>query len=94
MAKILGLKNLSKIRIDILRKIIISLIFNLLLFLSNNLYAQVDCVEFPLDPDCQDGGVDAPIDSGVGLLIGAAAFYTIKKIRDKKDNFNQTPDIT
>ena len=39
------------------------------------------------DPFCVD--VDAPIDSGVGLLIGAAALYTIKKIREKKAETGQ-----
>jgi hypothetical protein len=48
-----------------------------------------------LDPDdinynpfCEDP--DAPIDSGVGLLIGAATFYTVRKIRDKKGRTDQS----
>jgi hypothetical protein len=36
------------------------------------------------DPNCQD--LDMPLDSGVGLLIGAAAFYTVKRIRKKNDS--------
>ncbi|MBC8052778.1 MAG: hypothetical protein H7Y13_06910 [Sphingobacteriaceae bacterium] len=43
------------------------------------------------DPFCED--TDAPIDSGVGLLIGAAALYTVKKLREKNDTTNQTPGI-
>ena len=61
----------------------------MLLFTSNSLYAEY-CDDFPLDPVC-DGGEDpdAPIDSGVGLLIGAAAFYTAKKLKDKNGSGGQ-----
>lgn len=56
----------------------------MILFTSNDLHAEY-CDDFPLDPACDDGSnQDAPIDSGVGLLLGAAAFYTVKKIREKR----------
>lgn len=57
-----------------------------MLFTATSSYAEF-CDDFPLDPDCGDPD-SAPIDSGVGLLIGAAAFYTVKKIREKKENNN------
>ncbi|HEX8376406.1 MAG TPA: hypothetical protein VF602_01225 [Pedobacter sp.] len=34
------------------------------------------------NPFCED--LDMPLDSGVGLLIGATAFYTVSRIRKKK----------
>ncbi|HEY0054920.1 MAG TPA: hypothetical protein VGB63_06150 [Pedobacter sp.] len=34
------------------------------------------------DPNCVDPD-NAPLDSGVGLLIGAVAFYTVNTIRKK-----------
>lgn len=77
-------RNLSRNKHTVLRTIVISLLFSLLLLSSNNLYADF-CDDFPADPLCEDGNPDAPLDSGVGLLIGAAAFYTLKKIREKKE---------
>ncbi len=57
----------------------------LLCCLSSHSFSQTCDPQF--DPFCED--VDAPIDSGVGLLIGAAALYTIKKIREKKAETGQ-----
>jgi len=57
-------------------------------FFSLHSFSQ-DC-DPDFDPFCDD--VDAPIDSGVGLLIGAAALYTVKKIREKKANVEQNSD--
>jgi hypothetical protein len=73
------------------KKIIISLIFISSLALGNISYAQCD---YTIDPGCEeDNPDDAPIDSGVGLLIGAAAFYTIKKIKEKGEGADQTPGL-
>lgn len=55
------------------------------------LFCLISVVSFSQECDPQDPFNDpcdtdsAPIDSGVGLLIGAAALYTVKRIRDKKD---------
>ncbi len=62
-----------------LKRIIITICF-FTLFISSNTYAQCD----PIDPGCEDPDPDAPLDSGVGLLLGAAAFYTVSRIRKKK----------
>jgi hypothetical protein len=76
-----------------LRYLVVSVFFFFLLFSSINSYADF-CTDFPLDPAC-DGGPDpdAPLDSGVGFLIGAAALYTIKKIKDKSQKADETPRL-
>ena len=72
-----------------MRKFFTCLLLGLLLS-NNSLFAQEEDCAFSPDPLCEEGP-DAPIDSGVGLLIGAAAFYTLKRFRDKKTNLNNTP---
>ncbi|MGV3510038.1 MAG: PID-CTERM protein-sorting domain-containing protein [Sphingobacteriaceae bacterium] len=73
---------------NIVRKVIVCFFFLLFVFSTNNVYADFEC-DLSVDPDC-DGEIDdpseVPLDSGVGLLIGAATLYTIKKIRDKNES--------
>jgi hypothetical protein len=45
-------------------------------------YAQDECI-YGIDPNCEEA--DAPIDSGVGLLMGAIALYSVKRLRQKKE---------
>ena len=40
-----------------------------------------DCDEVPID----GGGTSMPLDGGVSLLLGAAAMYGVKKLRDKRN---------
>lgn len=74
-------------------------IFLLFLFLLANsrLQAQTYCDINPQDLEVCGGGdpddPNAPIDSGVGLLIGAAALYTIKKLRDRKGSTDETSGV-
>lgn len=43
----------------------------------------VDCESgTDINPNCEE---NAPIDSGVGLLVGAIAFYSVKKLREKNN---------
>ena len=66
-------------------------VFYIILLIFISVTASAECLDPDdpnFDPFCDD--LDAPIDSGVGLLIGAAAFYTIKKIRERKQNADQS----
>lgn len=78
-----------------MRRIVVCVFF-FLIFISNNLcYGQSACGEFIHPDDCEIDIDDpnAPLDSGVGLLIGAAALYTIKKIRERKESNNDISEM-
>ena len=67
----------------------------LLCFLSDKLFAQ-DCNINPNQYGCpgwEDPDDEVPLDSGVGLLIGAATLYTVKKIRERKESNNDTSEL-
>ena len=64
-----------------MNKILMFTLFIVLLFISvASVRAQTDC-DPNLDPNCETNPDVVPLDGGVGLLLGAAIFYGIRKLK-------------